>query len=116
MNTFDTNLKRQIKKNSIKDNERIKIYKKMFSIEKLLTQYNCEDLNFTTLSSYSFDEHENIEDILRYIISNKNKDLLLFTPRFKILITNLIDEYEEIENANFHTLNRFLVMYNTDDF
>lgn len=116
MNKSEVNFEKKIRKCSVKEIERIKIYKKMISIEKSLIQYKCEDLNFIVLSSFTIDEHEYIENILLYIIENKNKDLLLFTPRLKILIINLIDEYDEIENANYHALNRFLVMYNNKDF
>jgi hypothetical protein len=98
-------------KRNIESDRKI-IYKKMIKIEENLKDLNSKYLNFNFSVFLSLYDNEYIEDILRFIIMKKDKEILLFTPFLKILIMNLIEEYDLLEKTNYHTLNRFLVLYN----
>jgi hypothetical protein len=76
------------------------IYKYLYYTEKELNINNFAD-------NYFLELHKNIKEIteiLKYFIYINNKDLLILTPKLNMLLLFLMTKYDEIENANFHTV------------
>lgn len=91
--------------------ERADIYKLMVRIERDLMKYDIAELNsedYLFKVENSFGVSNSIVKILNYICVEENRNLLIFVPRLKILVTNLQEESYILESANYHKLNAIL--------
>ena len=87
------------------------VYKTMADAELFITEkqyYNFRINQYYTFENIQYNDLHVLEEILTYLVKHKEKDILIFTPRLKLYLISMYDCYDELENGNYHTLNRLV--------
>ena len=87
------------------------VYKTMVNAEQFIIEKNYNHFKFSqyyTFEDIQYNELHVLEEILSYLVKNKEKDILIFTPRLKLYLISMYDCYYELEQDNYHTLNKLV--------